>query len=68
MAFANLPEFVARQILTAALLNQIITAMQGFSAQTGDLNWPMVAGGNIDIDSQYGIVNLLTFWNIVNAS
>ncbi len=67
MAFANLPEFTARQILTAALLNQIITALQGFSTQTADISWPLTAGGNIDMDSQYTIVNMQTLWNITNA-
>lgn len=68
MAFVNLPEFVARQILTAALLNQIVSALSGFSTQTGDISWPLLAGGNIDFVKLYGIDGLQTFWNIVNAS
>jgi hypothetical protein len=67
MAFVNLPTFTARQILTAALLNQIVAAMQGFATQTADISWPLIAGGNIDMDNQYTIDNMRTLWNVVNA-
>lgn len=67
MAFVNLPVFVPRQLLTAALLNQIIAAMNGFSTQTADISWPLVAGGNIDMDNSYTINNMRTLWKVVNA-
>lgn len=66
--FLNLPDFEARELLTAAQLTQIVTALQGFSAQSADITWPLVAGGDLDFDKLYGIVGLRTLWNIVNAS
>jgi hypothetical protein len=66
MPFINLPDFVPRQLLTAALLNQIIAAMEGFATQTADIAWPLTAGGNLDMDSQWEIINLRKFWNILN--
>ena len=67
MAFVNLTQFTARQILTAAQMNQVIAALQGFAAQTADIAWPLVMGDNIDADNQFTIVNMRTLWNIVNA-
>lgn len=67
MAFVDLPVFVPRQILTAALLNQIIASLEGFSTQTADISWPLVAGGNLDMDSTYTIDNMRTLWKVVNA-
>jgi hypothetical protein len=67
MGFLNLPEFVKRQILTAAELNQIVTALQGFSASASDIDWPLIAQGDIDFNSQHGIVNLQRFWNVFNG-
>jgi hypothetical protein len=68
MPYLNLPDFEPRQVLTAAQLNQIISALQGFSAQPADISWPLICGGNIDFDKRYTIVGLRTFWNIVNAN
>lgn len=68
MPFVNLPEWAAREIVTAAKLGQYTTALQGFAAQPADIAWPLTAGGDIDFDSLYGIVNLRTFWNIINAA
>lgn len=67
MPYLNLPDFEARQILTAAQLNQIIAALQGFAAQPADISWPLICGGNIDFGKQHGIVGLRTLWNIINA-
>jgi hypothetical protein len=68
MPFVNVPVFQARQLLTAALLNQLGSALTGFSAQPADLAWPLLAQGNIDFQRLYSIVGLQTFWKIVNAA
>jgi len=71
MAISSLPTFVQRQILTAGNLNDIVDALttKFSSAITGaDLAWPLVAAGDVDFDSLYGIIGLKTFWNIINAS
>jgi len=67
MPFVNTPDFEPRQILTAALLDQLVAALDGFAAQSSDITWPLIAGDNIDMDSQYDIVNLRRFWNVINA-
>ena len=65
--FVNLPDFEPRQILTAALLDQLVSALNGFAAQSGDIAWPLIVQGNIDFDSSYTVDNLQTFWNYINA-
>jgi hypothetical protein len=64
----SLPTFEDREKLTAGKLNLLRDAIENkFSAITGaDLTWPLVAQGNIDMNG-FSIVNLQTFWNIVNA-
>ena len=70
MPITNLPTFTDEELLAAAKLNLMRNAINSkFSAITGaDLTWPLVAEGNIDFDSQFSIVGLRTFWNIINAS
>lgn len=68
MAFVNVPEWTAREIVTAAKLGQYTSALQGFAAQPADIAWDLIAQGNINFDSQnYSILNLRTFWSIINA-
>lgn len=66
--FVNLPDFPARSILTSAQLQQLVSALQGFSAQSADINWPLLAGGNIDFTgTSYQILGLRKFWDVINA-
>jgi len=66
--FINLPTFVAKQGLTAAQLNALTAALNGYSAQTADIAWPLLVGGNIDFTgTSYTIDGLKSFWNIINA-
>lgn len=69
MAISNIPTFVDGEILTAAKLNQLGLALSTkFSGQVGgaDLNWPLTAQGNLDINYNE-IVNLRTLWGVINA-
>lgn len=70
MPITNLPTFTAKQLLTAAQLNQIVTALQTkFSGNIAgaDLVWPLVTDGDIDFGGSNGLLNLPKLWNIVNA-
>jgi len=69
MAISNIPTFADGEILTAAKLNQLGTAVDTkFSgAITGaDMAWPLVAQGNIDMNNSYTFTNLRTLWGVVN--
>ena len=69
MPITGLPSFSAG-ILTAAQLNAIVTALETkFAGQivTGDISWPMTAGGNINM-AQYQLINVSKFWNAYNAA
>jgi len=67
MGFLNLPDPVAKQVWTAAEIQQIIAALQGFSAQSGDIGWPLLCQGHIDFDGLYTLENLRTLWGVHNA-
>lgn len=70
MPITNLPTFVDGQLLTAAQLNQIVTALQTkFSGNvTGsDLVWPLQAQGDIDFGGQHDIDGLRQFWGVINV-
>jgi len=71
MPITNLPTFVEKQLLTAAQLNQIVTALQTkFSGNVSgsDLVWPLVTDGDIDFGGSNTLLNLPTLWNVVNAA
>ena len=67
MPFVNLPDFVAKQILAASSLDQIVAALNSFSAQSADISWPLTAGDNLDMDDQWTITGMRNLWKIVNA-
>lgn len=67
MPFVNLPDFVAKQKLTAAQLDQIVSALQNFSTQTGDITWPLTAGGDLDMDDSHTISGMRNFWRFYNV-
>ena len=67
MGFVNLPTIADKQLLTGAQLRQIVAALQGYAAQSADIAWDLVAGGNIDFDNLYTINNMRTLWKIINA-
>lgn len=69
MPITGLPTFTSG-ILTAAQLNAIVTALEDKFASkigTGDLTWPLVAGGNINM-GQYSVTNLGSLWGIYDLS
>jgi len=71
MAISNVPTFTDGEIPSAAKLNQLGTAVTTkFSGGvTGaDLVWPLVAQGNIDMNSAYTFTNLRTLWSVVNVN
>jgi parallel beta-helix repeat protein len=71
MPITNLPTFTEKQLLTAAQLNQIVTALQTKFAGNiagADLVWPLVTDGDIDFGGQHGLLNLPQLWNVTNAS
>lgn len=65
----SFPTFESIQILTAAQLNTLVSAITSrLSALTGaNLSYPLVLAGNIDFNRQHQIVGLRTFWNIFNV-
>ena len=70
MPITNLPTFVHKQLLTAAQLNQIVTALQTKFAGNisgSDLVWPLVTDGDIDFGGTNTLLNLPTLWDVVNA-
>jgi parallel beta-helix repeat protein len=70
MPISNLPSFTDGQLLTAAQLNQIVTALQTkFSGNVSgsDINWPLVAQGNISLNDAYTLTSMRTLWNVINA-
>lgn len=69
MPITGLPTFAAG-ILTASQLNSIVTALEAKFAGhivSGDLSWPLTAGGDIDM-AQFQLLNVSKFWNAYNAS
>jgi hypothetical protein len=67
MPFPNLPVLTKRQKLTAAIWNQLITALQSFSVSNADISWPLIAADNIDMQQLFTIVGLRTLWNVRNV-
>lgn len=70
MPLVGLPVFTSREVLTAAKLNSAmdtITAKFNAGLTTGDLAWPLPAGGNIDM-SFFKFLNLPRFWNVYNIA
>lgn len=69
MPITGLPTFSAG-ILTASQLNAIVTALEAKFAGhivTGDLAWPLTAGGDIDM-AQFQFLNVSKFWNAYSAA
>jgi hypothetical protein len=68
MPISNIPEFVDGQILTAAQLNQLVTAIQDFSGAVSstDLSWPLIAQDNINLNG-FELVGLTNLWDIYNV-
>lgn len=57
-------------VLTAAQLNAIVDAVTAkFNGQitTGDMLWPLRAGGNIDL-AQYDLLHVVKFWSTYNLA
>lgn len=70
MPLVGLPVFTSREVLTAAKLNSAmdtITAKFNAGLTTGDVAWPLAAGGNIDM-SFFKFLNLPRFWNVYNIA
>lgn len=71
MPITNLPTFTDGQLLTAAQLNQIVTALQTkFSGNitASDLVWPLNVQGDIDFGGQHDIDGLRQFWETINVN
>jgi hypothetical protein len=71
MAISNIPTFSDGELLTASKLNQLGSAISTkFSGAVSgaDLVWPLVAQGNIDLNSSYSLTNLRTLWSVVNVA
>jgi len=62
-------DFDYKEILSAGKLDTLVAAINSALAALGTSNigWPLVAGGNIDMDGDYTIDNMKQFWGIRNA-
>jgi len=65
-----LPQLVTRQKLTSTTWNAAMAEIEARFAAIGgsSIAWPLVAGGNLDMDRLYTIISMRNLWGVINAS
>jgi len=65
-----LPQLVTRQKLTSTTWNAAMAEIEARLAAIGgsSIAWPLVAGGNLDMDRLYTIISMRNLWGVINAS